>query len=306
MRMNRAVEPAKQSYNRAVPLAAPSPFSPPLFLLRISKTQTLRLMARNCSIPHAQFFVVAKEEETRPESEPIYMQHKQHLLDLLPQYHLLAWQQSLKRRGELKERMDGALVRKDMEQLQQLEKEYQKELDGSWRLGEKEKTKVIPRSANMADAEKVLFMQHCSTSTQALSYHITEPSMRTPGSWAELVLHQHGYVGPSEQDQKDYTSLAEMLEKEEKVSGFLIIWWPSPTYDHAFDTKFLVVENEVVNKHYGCPHTLVIFASRSRKIGELCGLPEDMMRSRRSLVVVHLGWRLAAMEHGVLPVFLMQ
>jgi hypothetical protein len=43
-------------------------------------------------------------------------------------------------------------------------------------------------------------------------------------------------------------------------------------------------------------------------MGELCGLDEDRMKARKSLVVVHLGWRLAAVEantEGCLPIFAM-
>ena len=68
--------------------------------------------------------------------------------------------------------------------------------------------------------------------------------------------------------------------------------------------QFLVIEYPLVNEHYKNPHTLIVFASRSRTIGELCGLPEDMMKSRKSLVIVHLGWRLAAIDQG-LPIFIM-
>jgi hypothetical protein len=208
--------------------ATPSLFGPPLFLLRISTTRTLRLMARNCSEHHTQFYTVTPAEKAKrmgaPFTEeqdpdaasfrPKYVRHKEHLLDLMPQYHHLAWVASLARQEKLKVDIEAAIRRKDVEAFSRLDGDLQRELESHWRLGEKERTRVLPRVASIADAEEVLFNQLCAN----LALKIEDALMRKPGSWAELVLHQHGYIGPSQEDKEDYVRLAETLEEEKKVS----------------------------------------------------------------------------------------
>jgi hypothetical protein len=208
--------------------AAPSLFAPPLFLLRISNTRTLRLMARNCSKPHTQFYTVTPAEKAKRNGDPFreeqeldagtfrpkYVRHKEHLLDLMPQYHHLAWVASLARQEALQVKIEAAIRRKDVEMFSRLNKELQKELESHWRLGENERTRVLPREASIADAEEVLFNQLCAN----MALKIEDALMRRPGSWAELVLHQHGHTGPTQKDKEDYVELAEKLERENKVS----------------------------------------------------------------------------------------
>ncbi|KIM29135.1 hypothetical protein M408DRAFT_329136, partial [Serendipita vermifera MAFF 305830] len=262
------------------------PNAPPLFLLAINKETTLRLTARNCSQAYPQWYLadaVKKEEETYDTDDcdmiypvdMIWRQHKAHLPDLLPQYHDLVWRKSLKRQEELRVEINRAELRRDVETTRRLEEQMRTELASSWRLGERERTCVIPRVADIVSAESILFTT--DDGKQVIS--LNDPAKRMVGGWAELVLFRHGSEIPGEHEHETYETLARTLEKQE---------------------KFLVISYGMVDEHNKNPHTLLIFASRSRTIGELCGLPEDMMRRRKSLVVVHVGRSLSTSN---LPVF---
>jgi hypothetical protein len=81
-------------------------------------------------------------------------------------------------------------------------------------MGEKERTRVLPRFASITDAEEIIFRQLCGNTP----FKVEEAQMRRPGSWAELVLHQHGHIGPTQEDKEDYVKVAEKLGRENKVS----------------------------------------------------------------------------------------
>lgn len=137
----------------------------------------------------------------------------------MPQYHHLAWVASLARQQPLKVDIEAAKFREDVETSSRLEEVLRKEQEPYWRLGEKERTRVLPRVANIADAEEVLFNQFCAN----MALKIEDALMRRPGSWAELVLHQHGHVGPSQEDKEDYVKLAETLEQEQGEFSLTIL-----------------------------------------------------------------------------------
>jgi hypothetical protein len=192
--------------------ATPSLIGPSLFLLRISNTRTLRLMARNCSEPHTQCYMVTSAEKAarrngdpfpdEQELDPATLRpkyHKEHLLDLMPQYHLLAWFASFARQETLNVEIEAAIRRKDVEAFSRLDEACQKEVESNWRMGEKERTRVLPRFASITDAEEIIFRQLCGNTP----FKVEEAQMRRPGSWAELVLHQHGHIGPTQEDKED-------------------------------------------------------------------------------------------------------
>jgi hypothetical protein len=153
-----------------------------------------------------------EQELDPPTLRPNY--HQEHLLDLMPQYHLLAWSASLARQETLNVEIEAAIRRKDVEAFSRLDEACQKEVESNWRMGEMERTRVLPRVASIADAEEILFTQLCGNT----HFKVEEALKRRPGGWAELVLHQHGHIGPTQEDKEDYVKVAEELERENKVS----------------------------------------------------------------------------------------
>jgi hypothetical protein len=186
-------------------------------------------MARNCTAPHTEFFTVTVAEKAKRKGDalphdqqqpltaagfhPKYERNKIHLLTLLPLYHHLAWVASLNKQEALNVKIEAAIRRNDLPDFRRFEKELKKEVESSWRLGEKEQTRVRPRIGDIAKAEDILFTQFC----EGLAVKIEDALMRRPGSYAELVSHQHGHIGPSREDKEDYVQLAALLEEEKKV-----------------------------------------------------------------------------------------
>ena len=263
-------------------------------------------MPRNWSLAQPQWYLVPnikKEEDlldTLPDiqdgvaarSNTRWKQHKIHITTILPEYHDLAWRASLKRQEELRNAISRAELRRDTDSVIKLEIQMRSELASSWRLGEKERTRIKPRVADIDAVESILFNAYDGTQI----IHLDEPSKRQVGSWAELVLFQHGSEIPGKTDKEAYEELAQLLEKQSKVRS-RCSYRDKPTTL----LQFLVISHALVDEHHVHPHTLLVFASRSRTLGEICGLPEDMMKKRKSLVVVHLGRSLTATD---LPVFM--
>lgn len=193
-------------------------------------------MARNCSPSHPQWYPLhnVKKEEDPLESasedlgnmpfrvDTMWKQHTTHLLILLPEYHDLAWRASLRRQDEIRKEIGRAELKRDSEGASQLEEKMRVELASSWRLGEKERTQVIPRVADIATAESVLFDIYDGKQTVSLE----DPMKRVVGGWAELVLFQHGEEIPSKKEHESYEELARMLEKKQKVSKLCLIAHP--------------------------------------------------------------------------------
>ncbi|CAG8647488.1 1457_t:CDS:2, partial [Acaulospora colombiana] len=262
-------------------LPAPDPEAPPLFLLRLSKQHTLRLMLKDWSKHQWQWYprskILKKEENDDARSslpntptrrgsvsEVEWVQHKMALLDLVPQYHQVAQDISSKRIYSLwldwsnsKDETERAYLKSQAVE--------ERNSDGGWRLGEEERTGVIPLVADCSRAEELLFTVTDGTNAWRLDKPETSQVRKQVGSWAFLMpWEHHGKGGRSEGLSR---RLARYLEVKE---------------------KFLIVQSPLVDEHNKHPHTLLIFASKSHHMGSLCGIPDEFKIRVKSLVMVHI------------------
>ncbi|PVF94861.1 hypothetical protein CPB86DRAFT_817667 [Serendipita vermifera] len=274
-------------------LPAPDPKAPPLFLLRLSKKYTLRLMLKECSKHQWQWYPrikIPKKEENddmRPSpsiqqgagSDVEWMQHKTALLDLAPQYHQVAQGISSKRIYELWLEWSSS---KDEAERTYLKSQAMEERssESGWRLGEEERTGVIPLVADCSRAEELLFTVTDGVNSWRLDKVETSQTRKHVGSWAFLMPWQHH----SRVDQSEEISrkLARYLETKNKPTLSLF--------------QFLIVHSSLVDEHNQHPHTLIIFASKSHQMGLLCGIPDEFRIRVRSLVIVHIGRRLTSLD----------
>jgi hypothetical protein len=211
-------------------LPAPDPKAPALFLLRLSKSHTLRLMLKEWSKHQWQWYprnkIFKKEEENAypfvPNestqqgsiSEVYWIQHKMSILDLAPQYHLVAQEISSKRIYDLW--LQWSSSRDEVERAHLKSQALQeRNSDSGWSIGEDERTGTIPLVADCSRAEELLFTVNDGVNSWRLDEVETSQSRKQVGSWAFLLPWQ--YRGREESNDL-YMKLAKYLEKKDKVS----------------------------------------------------------------------------------------
>ncbi|CCA66467.1 hypothetical protein PIIN_00153 [Serendipita indica DSM 11827] len=254
------------------------PLAPPLFLLRISPESTLRLMMRewSCSLPQWCYIsrsrpeVIATKEENTSHDDSTYtwVEHDTHLLVVAPQFHHQAWEASSIRQENLITLINKT---KDDQKVHKLRQELELERNASWIDGELEKADIVPRIADIVDAEHLLFSFSRGSEILHLDKGRCSIEKRLSGGWAELVPYTYKVEVPGRLDVLEYEQVSGVLAKRRK---FLLLWSP------------------LVDALYKYPHTLVVFSSRSQDMFELLSIPNSFPRGRRSLVIVHIGRKL--------------
>ncbi|KAG8839013.1 hypothetical protein FRC18_001383 [Serendipita sp. 400] len=259
--------------------------APPLFLLRLSRDKTLRLMLQDVS-PSRILWYPAFDEHIKPDPDSTaprigygWVKHELHLLTLAPQFHTLPWKESTAKQDILLARINKAVNSSKGASLQaELNLELAKEQKRFWRLGEKEKSVVVPRVGNIAEAERILFTVPLGGTTTLLDRRILGGDRLHAGSWAQLVPYESRSEKPSADNETELEVLIRWMDKQ---------------------GKFLILHSPTVDAHHQHPYTVIIFSSRSNAIRGLCGLPDSsaFLTSRYGLGIAHLGRQIGNLDH---------
>lgn len=147
----------------------------------------------------------------------VWVKHQANLYDLISEYHEVDLRENTQRQQDI---LRQQLSCRDPEVAKRLKEELEGIQNLIWGVGEKERTRVVPRVPNIEEAEDVLFRISNGEHDLVLD-PIMDADKRAVGGWAELVLHEDRYNRPGKEEEEAYGRLAKWLKKNNKVRYLL-------------------------------------------------------------------------------------